>query len=161
LLLITFSALYISYHSDWLSILEPQKRTSGNPGTSGDQVGNKVQIGDTQIMVDVANTPELRKQGLGGRASLDQNSGMLFVFDTPSKYRFWMKGMQFPIDFIYINDGKVVDIYKNAPVPPVNAADPDLPIYAPSVPITQLLEVNAGFADAHHIQVGDKVGIVQ
>ena len=35
----------------------------------------------TSIAVEVANTVELKKQGLGGRESIDDKSGMLFVFD--------------------------------------------------------------------------------
>ncbi len=116
----------------------------------------QIKIDDTAINADVADTPAARQAGLSGRQSLDPNSGMLFVFQDPKIYQFWMKGMHFSLDFIFIRSGKVVDILSNVPFP----ADPnatDLPVYAPTIPIDMMLEVNAGFANAHNIKIGDTV----
>ena len=51
-----------------------------------------------KIKVELAITPEARAQGLSGRPSLSENEGVLFVFDKPDKYSFWMKNMNFPLD---------------------------------------------------------------
>lgn len=112
-------------------------------------------VDNITINVEVADTAEKRQLGLGGREFLASDSGMLFSYDKPDKYPFWMKGMKIPLDFIWIRDQKVVDLLKNVQPPQSRIKDKDLPLYAPNQPIDQILEVNSGFIDAHNIQVGD------
>lgn len=104
------------------------------------------------IYVEIASTPEQRNQGLSDRKSLEQNHGMLFVFDKPGNYSFWMNKMNFNLDFVYINNDQVVDIIRNVPYPQENE-EPK------SVTATQnfdkLLEINAGVADLLKIKIGD------
>jgi len=74
-----------------------------------------VHIAGQDIKVDLALTEAQREQGLSGRQSLNENEGMLFVFDSPGNYPFWMKDMNFPIDIIWLSeDGSVIYIKKNA-----------------------------------------------
>lgn len=109
----------------------------------------------TTITVEVASTPETRAVGLGNRDALAEDAGMLFLFDRPDTYGFWMKDMRFPIDIIWLRDGVVVDFDGDVPV----SVDGTLPSYEPSVPANQVLETNAGFAKAHEITVGDRLDI--
>lgn len=116
--------------------------------------GPSVTIGETVIAVELATTTEAVQKGLSGRASLGLQSGMLFVFSKPDIYRFWMPDMRFPIDIIWINGGRVVDISENVS----NEFDPSAPrFYAPIKPVRYVLEVNAGFAADNDIQIGDPV----
>lgn len=115
------------------------------------------QIRDLKINVEIADTADKRKHGLGGRQSLASDSGMLFIFEKPDVYKFWMKGLTFPLDLIWIRDNTIVDVVKNATPPMPGQKDETLPLYAPSQPIDKVLEVNAGFVDANGIQVGDTV----
>src|SRR4030042_2564613 len=62
------------------------------------------QINGQKIFVEIADTPEKRSQGLSGRDNLSQNQGMLFIFNQPAIPSFWMKDMNFPLDFIWINN---------------------------------------------------------
>ena len=125
-----------------------------------------LKINDYKIQVEVADTQEKRSKGLGGRETLATDSGMLFVFEREDKYPFWMKGLKFPLDFVWIKDTKVVDITENVPVIPERAytvappnIDPNIPIYQSKEPIDKLLEVNAGFVAQHEIKIGDTVSI--
>src|SRR3989344_5951892 len=70
--------------------------------------GPQVKVGDTVFLVDIADAPEERAQGLAGRPSLRSDQAMLFIFDRPDLYGFWMKGMFFPIDIIWIKDNQVI-----------------------------------------------------
>ena len=108
-------------------------------------------VGDATVQVELADTASLRERGLGGRSSLDQAAGMLFIFRAPGRYGFWMKDMKFPIDIIWIADGRIVDI---AP-----EVQPDLPLqtYFPRASALWVLEVNGGFAALHHLKIGDAV----
>ncbi|HWB34361.1 MAG TPA: DUF192 domain-containing protein, partial [Candidatus Paceibacterota bacterium] len=73
--------------------------------------GAYVSFGTTTVSVDVASTPQEQEQGLSGRASLAEGSGMLFVFDPDAAPGFWMKDMNFSLDIIFMKaDGEVVGI---------------------------------------------------
>jgi len=115
----------------------------------------KVIIGDIKIKVEVADDPVEMQAGLSGRESLDENHGMLFVFAEPGQPAFWMKDMKFPIDIIWIQNDRVVDLAPNLPV----VAAEFLSTYAPKEPANYVLEVNAGFVEEHGVKVGDRVDI--
>lgn len=119
-----------------------------------------IKIGEVSINAEVADNSEKRSKGLSNRDNLDPDSGMLFVFDKVGNNRFWMKGMKFPIDFIWIKDDVVIDLLPNVPVPIEGTRDDLLPLYASQFPINKVLEVNAGFVASHNIKIGDKVEIV-
>lgn len=113
-----------------------------------------VMIGTATIAVELATTTVAVQKGLSGRPSLAADSGMLFIFSKSDTYRFWMPDMHFPLDMIWINNGKVVDISANA-TSAFNAANPTF--YTPKSPAKDVLEVNAGYSAAHGIEPGDLV----
>lgn len=115
-----------------------------------------------EINLEIADTYEKRRVGLSNRQGIDKNSGMLFVFNNKDiKAVFWMKDMQFPIDIIWINDNKIVQIDKNVPQPEKDAPESNLKRYSPKEPIDYVLEVNAGFCENNNIAVGDEVNLNQ
>jgi uncharacterized membrane protein (UPF0127 family) len=61
------------------------------------------------IVAEVAQTSEQQEKGLGGRACIGMGQGMLFAFDKPDFYQFWMKDMKFPIDMVWISENKTVN----------------------------------------------------
>jgi len=122
-------------------------------------------INGVQINVEIALTPEARTQGLSGRASLGEKEGMLFVFDAPGKYGFWMKDMNFPIDIVWFTpsegneaglarDLRVVYIKKDAK--PESYPE----IFMPEENARYVLEVLAGFSDENNLQIGDRAELV-
>jgi uncharacterized membrane protein (UPF0127 family) len=105
------------------------------------------------VQVEVESTEAAREQGLSGRMSLPEGSGMLFVFQTPGVYGFWMKDMNFALDMLFADaNGKIVTIVRDA-TPESYLQNPPQVFY-PKSPILYVLEVPAGFADAHNIQEG-------
>ena len=115
-----------------------------------------IQIGSLNIRAEVAASPLKKSAGLSARSDLAQNSGMLFIFSRPSRYSFWMRGMRFPLDFIWIKDHVVVDVSKNIPFPK-KMEFPDTVL--PAEPADMILEINAGLTDIFNIRTGDKVNI--
>ncbi len=107
------------------------------------------------IVADVADTALLQEKGLSGRAHLDPNAGMLFVFDGPSTPTFWMPDMHFPLDMIWIRGNTVVSIDEDVPV------EPGIPVarYHPTGPVDRVLEVNAGGSKAHGLGAGSILDI--
>lgn len=138
--------------------------------SSGTQIANlpfipqgprykQLQIHDAKFKAEVADTQAKRNKGLGGKQSLASDEGMLFVFSTPDKYPFWMKGLSFPLDFIWIRGDKVVDLLPNIQPPAAGQSDASLPIYQPKEDADKVLEVNAGTIQKLNIQVGDTIKI--
>jgi uncharacterized protein len=117
-----------------------------------------VTIGDASFVVELAVTSQEQRQGLSGRPGLAQGTGMLFIFESEGLYPFWMKGMRFPLDMVWINaECAVVDITKEVPPPDPGQATSDLPTYRPSEPAQYVLEINAGEAESAGIRAGDLV----
>lgn len=117
---------------------------------------SKISVNDTEVFVEIADSQERMIKGLSGRKSLLKNEGMLFVWNSDRFPTFWMKDMNFAIDIIWINDGKVVGFEENAEPEP-GKKDEELKRYYPPEPIDAVLEVNAGFVNKNKIKVGDSV----
>lgn len=114
----------------------------------------EISINNVTIRAEVADTIGKQQKGLSGREGLGEKDGMLFIFGLPSQHGFWMKDMKFPIDIIWLRDGKVVEITENLPPPrgfeaPTSVTSKEL--------VDTVLEVNAGFARKYAIKIGDLV----
>jgi hypothetical protein len=97
-------------------------------------------------------------RGLGGRESLPDDRGMLFVFPDSGRQAFWMKDMLLSIDIIWISaEGRVVDVQTAQPEPGV--PDPQLKRYSPNGEAKYVLEVRAGLAAEKGAKVGDEARI--
>ena len=103
-------------------------------------------IAGREFSLEVADTPELRTRGLSGHAELADQQGMLFLFDTPGNYAFWMRGMQFPIDIIWLRGDEIVSIAANAAPPAVGTPDTELERFTPDAPADRVIELRAGLA---------------
>ena len=88
-------------------------------------------INEARINVLVADTPQERAAGLSGYAGLPEDAGMLFVFPEPRQPSFWMKGMEFALDLIWIRDGTVVQIRCLGPAPAPKYAGRPTPALPP------------------------------
>ncbi len=114
----------------------------------------KLEIRNQTFTVEYAVTENEKRQGLSGRDKLPDNHGMIFVYRDKQQYSFWMKDMKFALDFIWIDDTKIVDITENVP-PPLSGKPPET--VSPKQPVNRILEVNAGTVERLGIQIGDTV----
>lgn len=87
---------------------------------------------------------------------MQNNEGMLFLFNPPGEPAFWMKDMLFPIDIVWIKNNAVVAISEQLPTPGAKQ-DSELPLYIPPTTIDAALEVNAGLTKLYNVHVGDVV----
>ena len=145
LLLLLFSVVFVLSIIYLISIL----RDSQNTTTL------RAQINGATIYLEETKKKQQQELGLGSRASLESNHGMIFIFDPPTKPSFWMKGMKFPLDFIWMRDDKVVDLSEHIAAPLSAMSDNQLPIISPNVEIDAVIEVNAGFVEYNKINIGD------
>jgi uncharacterized protein len=117
----------------------------------------EVKIGGETFKVEIADSDEEKQIGLSEKTTLKDNEGMLFIFDKPDTYSFWMKEMDFPIDIVYLNGDRVTTVIKNAQPP--TSSDQDLEIFRPEEPSDKVLEIKAGLADRYNITKGSTVEI--
>lgn len=113
-----------------------------------------VTINGHKLELTVADSQEEREIGLSETKSLPQEKGMIFLFEKPGFYSFWMKNMKLPIDIIYINDDQIVTIQNN--VQPVKEQESPI-VYTSTEPSDKVLEINAGLARAYGFKKGDMV----
>jgi uncharacterized membrane protein (UPF0127 family) len=118
----------------------------------------RVHVGDVVVQAEVADDPSERSQGLSGRVPLGRDEGMLFLLpdDAPT---FWMKGMRFGLDIVWIRGRRVVDVTDRIPAPRSGTPDSRLKTYSPSRAANNALEVRAGWAVRNGVSVGDLVRV--
>jgi len=137
-----------------VGFLSYSRTVQKNVENSATNTTASVEIGGTVFTVDVVDTEIERAQGLSLRESLATNEGMLFIFEKPGMYSFWMKDMSFPIDIIWIDENlKVVYIKENA----MPQSFPE--IFTPSVSAMYTLEVIASTTEKKKIKIGDDVNL--
>ncbi len=90
-----------------------------------------------------------RALGLSRFEDFSEKEAMLFVFEYPAAYSFWMKDMKFPIDIVWADEfGVIVDIKEHA-----NPKDfPET--YIPKKEALYVLELTDGFVNEHEVQLG-------
>ncbi len=113
-----------------------------------------LKIKDEVLNVEISADAFTRTRGLSGRESLCENCAMVFIFGQESKYSFWMKDMNFPLDILYIKGDEIVEIFKNVQV--LDDMNEIMEVF-PNKKADKVLELNAGWCDAHDVQVGDKI----
>jgi len=125
---------------------------------AGNTIGDKrptITINNHTFYLYVARTPKDREIGLSKYNNIPQNFGMIFLFDKSDFYSFWMKGMRFPIDIIFIKDYRVVTVYQN--VSPPKGQKEGLLRYKPKSRADRVLEINSGLSQTYNIKEGDLV----
>lgn len=106
------------------------------------------------LKVEVMVKDEDRQMGLMFRPSLPDDHGMLFVFSELGFHGIWMKNCKFPIDILWLDEGRHV-VHLEESVPPCKA-DP-CPVYNPLRKAAYVVELNAGQARREKTAVGSSV----
>ena len=120
--------------------------------------GPAITISDAEFAAEIADTPELRGKGLGERDSIKELTGMLFIFPGGQASSFWMKGMRFPLDFVWIGaDCTVVDLTEDVQHSPPDTPSSELDIFESSSPAAYTFEINAGEISRFGVERGDEV----
>lgn len=137
----------------------PQKPPTHNPGLPRKQAEIMVKNSGKKVKltVELAQSPQELELGLSNRVMLENGFGMYFVLPTQDYSSFWMKDMRFPIDIIWIDQGTIVGIDKNCPIP---KDENNIPTFRSPQVVTNVLEVDAGFSNQNNIAVGDRINIL-
>jgi len=112
----------------------------------------RIYVRDVPVKAELVKSEEKIQLGLAGRKSLLEGRGMLFEMMEDDLQHFWMKGMRFPIDIIWIENSRIIGCEKN--ISPEDQRIFSSPDYAGYV-----LEVPEGFCDEHKVGINDEVKI--
>lgn len=108
----------------------------------------------SKIDIEIADNIPERMQGLMYRKSMDENKGMLFVFQEYEQQGFYMRNTIIPLDIIFLDSSnQVIKIHKNT----TPFSETTLPSGKPSM---YVVEVNAGYTDKYGIKDGDKIKFI-
>jgi len=114
----------------------------------------RVFVGNSKVDAEVAESPFKKFLGLMFRDKLDENRGMLFVFDKEDYHSFWMLFTKIPLEAIFISeDFQVVDIIRMEPF--------SFRSYKPKRKAKYVLEVNKGFSNRNNVKEGAKADFKQ
>lgn len=104
--------------------------------------------------IEIADTLYKQQQGLMHRSALCAECAMLFVYNYPTSYDFWMKNTKFSLDIIFLDqNGKIINLHKFAKPLDTNKR------YKAQSYYWYVLEVNAGFADKYKLKAGDIIDV--
>lgn len=109
-------------------------------------------INNREFIVEIANTSQKRERGLCCRDSLAADRGMLFVYDSPGDYRFWMKDTRIPLDIIWIDSDKRIVHIEESVRPETYPQS-----FSSKEPAQYVLELNAGTVNKFDFQNRDRV----
>ena len=109
-----------------------------------------VTVKKVPVVAEVVNTPKKLYQGLSHRKELPEGRGMLFLMEAARRHAFCMRDMHFPIDIIWIADGKVAGLHQKL-------SPGDKGSFRAPVPVPVVLEVPGGFVGRYGIKIGDPV----
>lgn len=119
-----------------------------------------VTIGSDSFVARVADTEYKRSRGLSGTTTLASDEAMLFVFSEPQRTAFWMRGMNYPIDIIWIHGGRIIDMATRVP-PTLETDETKIPRYYPRAAAETVVEVAAGTSDRLGVKLGDSITITE
>ena len=97
------------------------------------------------------------EKGLMFREKLEQDKGMLFVFNKEANYPFWMKNTKIPLDIIWINENEEI-VYISEFTQPCKTFF--CPKINPQKNAKYVLEINGGLSKKSNLKLGDKVEIL-
>jgi hypothetical protein len=107
-----------------------------------------------KIQAELAATASERARGLMFRPVLPPDKGMLFLFEAPGRFSFWMLNTLVPLDILWLDSDREI-LFISADTPPCQTQV--CPTYGPSAAAQYVLEIAAGEAARRGLDLGDRV----
>lgn len=148
LIIICAISLQIYYRLVPQEVLIPQNNYQSYPQAI-------VKIKDKEFTLALAQSEERKEIGLSYLESMPSDHGMAFIYKTADIYPFWMKDMNFDLDFIWVRNGKIVEVTPYVSSKPID----QFKITKPYTAVDTVIELNVGQIEANQLGVGDTVSM--
>lgn len=154
-LAIAIAPLGVCAHASDQAGSSNQANTTGQPDKNRQQDENALPVRTLKVRghaieAEVASTDAQREQGLMYRTDMPADHGMLFVFEQPALYCFWMKNTLIPLSLAFLDDrGRIISLADMQPR--------DEYSHCPPGPVFRALEMNQGWFDRHGVGIGDVI----
>lgn len=112
---------------------------------------DKIFFSENFFFIDIVSEKEDLIRGLSGIKEMEDDSGLLMVFQNDDYHGIWMKDMHFPIDILWLNQSLEVVYIKESVFP---ETFPE--VFRPKEKSRYVLEVNSGMVGRFNISIGDK-----
>jgi uncharacterized protein len=113
-----------------------------------------LQLNNKTVTVEIADNVDRRTFGLMGRASLPQDTGMLFIFDEVTSTCFWMMDTPLPLSIGFFDeDGVLVSADDMQPF--------DEAHHCPKKPMKYALEMPQGWFADNQVKEGMRITLPQ
>jgi uncharacterized membrane protein (UPF0127 family) len=129
-------------------------RVAHQPSDQASHEWTTLSLNGTAIRTEIVRLEADLQEGLSDRSSMPANQGMLFEMGYVGIHPFWMVRMHFPLDMVWIEGNKVVEIAPHMPAPGLFAVPAT---HTPEAMADRVLELNAGMAAKTGLKVGDTV----
>lgn len=106
------------------------------------------------VEVRIADSRQQKIVGLSETPALQNGSGMLFPYDESSEHTYVMRGMDYPLDIVFVGADGRINAIESAPAPGPNEDGNDIRRTGTG---KYVLEVPRGWMERHSIHVGHRV----
>ena len=109
---------------------------------------------DLPLEVEIPNSDSKFKLGLMFRESLEQDKGMLFIFEEVGQHSFYMKNTRIPLDIAFVKeDGTIESIKELTPYSYLPVSSDGEVLFA--------IEANRGWFTENNVEVGDEIALAE
>ncbi|UOO95879.1 DUF192 domain-containing protein [Halococcus dombrowskii] len=108
------------------------------------------------VDVRIAESRQQKIVGLSETPTLRNGSGMLFPYDDSGDHTYVMRGMDYPLDIVFVGGDGRINAIESAPAPGPNQDGNDIQRTGTG---KYVLEVPRGWMESHEIDVGHSVTI--
>lgn len=149
----------------WLPITLTCCLMLGGLAGCSDEVGavESVEIAGRTFHLEVAADPDTRFKGLSGRTHIEDDGGMLFLFDRPQPLNFVMRDCPIDIDIIFLDgSGRVTATHHMLPEPrlpdePAEEYEKRLKRYSSKFAAQFVIELKGGTLNEITVKEGDRI----
>jgi uncharacterized membrane protein (UPF0127 family) len=112
-------------------------------------------INGQNLQLVIAKDSETIIKGLSWRKKIPFD-GMIFFFDKPLRVSFWMRGMNFPLDIVWVRNNVILGVTENVKPEP-SMPEEKLKTYPAPGEVDMVIELGAGRAKELKIKEGNIV----
>lgn len=109
-------------------------------------------LGGQTVFASVASTTEARTLGLSYTSALPADVVKVFIFDTDEQWSFWMKGMAYPIDMVWVTASGTIAHIETSVTPESYPKS-----FTPPLPARYVIETVPGLFATVALKVGDTI----